>query len=623
MYSKIAYFFIYLSCLLLPVVVQAQTQSTIISSTVGDNNLTISASAESKLTFPLSSLPTDATIENCIFQITTATNLTAKFRLDLFLAENNTFPSELDNNNRLMAFMMLDAGVKKDSIISIEIDNPFISINKPNSLVIKLKGALSAVEFVNKKTIPGYCPRLIITYSLPNTATQTNWAMSQADRQHTASTYSRFAGEKPSAWVANEVKDLGDVQTDLVMYANKIYTVGYKEGKTNLYAIEPYSKNAVVVGENLPVHSKQAMPAINGNGVFYYFTANAAHCIELANRNIKTENVITYSSIEAPIASPTIGQDGALYLVMTNNVYAYSPFPEHKQLWLYSLADKKSPITLNKAGTIAYFVSYQKDSIFAVNTSNGKQIASATIAGLTNVENEGATIPLVDNAGNVYVSNKLTNATTIDIFNEKLGLIRRVSGTNMSRPVMGAGDFVFWVNNGILTKATADKDNSTSTLSSGLSVHSIVADASNNVYCLGKNRVLYTYIDVTNNYSVGTIDYQKAMIIAPDGVLYTATNSLVYKFSPSTYTGNYTVTATDIQNNNTVFRGTTLNIPTNINVDKTQTFVGGKLVVTANGTSSPTFNTKANVSLIGNTGISFQPGFHVKQGATLACKVGN
>lgn len=622
MYQKIYLYLLMLGTAFLPTEMLAQIPTVVIASSLG-SDMTISGTSLRDVTFPLTTIPAGATIESCMLQLTAAQAVASQMNLSAHLGNDNTFPEGIQNNNRRIGYLVLDAGVKKDSTFEIKVNKLFIEQNIGKNFKVTLKGGDNGSVVLTNQTPIGNCPRLLITYSLPNTATQTNWAMSQADRQHTASTYSRFAGEKPSAWAANEVKDLGDVQTDLVMYANKIYTVGYKEGKTNLYAIEPYSKNAVVVGENLPVHSKQAMPAINGNGVFYYFTANAAHCIELANSNKKTENVITYSSIEAPIASPTIGQDGALYLVMTNNVYAYSPFPEHKQLWLYSLAGKKSPVTLNKAGTIAYFVSYETNTIFAVNTSNGKQIASATIAGLTNVENEGATIPLVDNAGNVYVSNKLINASKIAIFDEKLKPIRTVEGTNMSRPVMGAGDFVFWVNNGILTKATADKDNSTSTLSSGLSVHSIVADASNNVYCLGKNRVLYTYIDVTNNYSVGTIDYQKAMIIAPDGVLYTATNSLVYKFSPSTYTGNYTVTATDIQNNNTVFRGTTLNIPTNINVDKTQTFVGGKLVVTANGTSSPTFNTKANVSLIGNTGISFQPGFHVKQGATLACKVGN
>lgn len=620
-------FILFNFCILLQSLVFAQSIKTVfIANTTSASNMTIGTTPSSSITFDLNTIPISATIDSCKLLLVCATNITNKTMLDITLAQG-TFPdaTQVVNNNKRICYLSLDKGVKQDSVLRANVNPAFISKNLYKTLGISLKVHKNTLTFANKSLLPGNCPRLVVYYTLKNYQ-KVEWAGAQGDAQHQAQTATNFGGIIPTGFTCEKVTEITNNQQDLVMYKNKIYVAAPGEinalKAANLYAIEPNTKNKTRIATNLD--NSIQMPVIDYAGRLYYISENKVSVFDLNNGNAKTEP-ISISGMKTIKVSPTIGKDGTLYLVLSNIICAYSPFPQHRLLWQYSLSGDKSPLTLNPEGTIAYVASYTRDTLYAINTNNGRKIGEVAVA-LAPVQNEGATIPLVNNKGYIFVSNQLINATQISIFDKNLVPVNTIKETNLSRPIAGK-DIVFWMNNGNLIRA----DSMGNTLSkvlvkASLSTHSLVTDLSNNAYVLGMDNSLY-YIaaKATSAVSVKSQNaFQKALIIAPDGVLYTTTSDNLHRFTTTfastSFATDYTLGVADKQNNNICLRGKTVNIPNDY-------VLMNKKILLANETinlgTNTTIDKAADITLdIGKGGISFKPGFRVEKGATLSCKTG-
>jgi hypothetical protein len=560
------------------------------------------ASQAVNFSFNLSSIPASATIQACKLQLTVGKSLTVGLTLQIKIAELEVGSCFLNS-----------ASFPENEVFGIPC----------NSCVKKLGDhtlQLSLIVSNEKKSVNlsvfgngNHSPRLIIRYSLP-TEQPVDWSMSHANAQHSGNTFMRFGGAVPHEYIAKEVSVFGDIQKDLVMYKNKIYIIDNKNSKTTLYALNPITKSRTLIADTLRI--PVSMPIIDQFGRLYYFSENKVEVIDLENGNSK-KKVIDIDNNKLLKTSPTIGPDGSLYLVFNDGITAYTPYPAVQKIWHRGFSGTKSPVTMNKKGTIAYFVSYSTNKIFALGATNGNTINSHLLK-LIPTSNEGPTIPLVANNGNVYITNKLTNGDKIYALDSQLVQQKLIEGIKISQPVSGEGNNVYFVKDDSLynynTGASSFTDN--------IAVRSLVADQSDNVYCLGMDNKLYVYNGVKKSVFESTVSntaLQRALIIGKDGSVYSASSSSIMSFNANLNEA-YVLKENDNQYNNKTFRGKKTTIPKDYQLSKNQILLGlENLEIKEDVIITP----KANITLISNKKIGFERGFTVKKGAILSCKINN
>lgn len=626
---RFIYLSLFLFCFYCPSAFAQQMRTIITNGNSSNGNIEVTKIGV-KMGFSLKTIPEGAKIDSSILEIVTASDNKAKALMEINLNKPSIWPTTVKDEEKdsLINFRNVDNGIKANTLIRFRILKDFIEVNSQSGQLLnvsaKIKGTLS---IHNNKDRPGFLPRLVVYYTLPFIP-KIDWASSHANAQHTASTFWRTGGASLEKRNVQNIANIGSVQTDLLMYKGKVLVVGNQNAKTTLYAITPSEKN--IIADNLL--PPQTTPAIDFQGRLYYITANNISVIELENGNKKTE-VLTSSQISTVSEPPTVGNDGTLYLVMSNEIRAYSPFPENKLLWIYALEGTKSSVTLNKEGTTAYVVAYSKDSLIAINTNNGQKINMAKIPFVLNsVGSEPRTMPLVTNEEYIYVTDKAAASTKLVVFNRKLEQINYKESSKISRPSLGKEDTVFYAMFSSWYKHKAPTYSGTINIFPlhEYTFYSTGADASNNAYLLGENatkRSLFAY----NNNRIDTINITnqllKPLVVAPDGTLYSASSNTIYWIKPSSYNGNYTLNIQDLQWNQTTFRGNTIIIPKFIGggnqvipLSQEQKIIASDSIEVQNGV---VIADKANVTLgVGKKGISFKSGFTVKTGATLSCKTG-
>lgn len=602
--------------LALPYCLLAQTAVKTVIPALPGSETAVNSTDTAQLAFSLTSIPANAIIDSGYLRLTLRDDINgAQMVLVLYRAADK---KRIDN-------LSLHATDKKDATISIKIRpllipspaTPFnIRIYTPASAA---NSNLKAFFYSPDYTPAGTSPRIVVYYHLPENPV-VEWAGSHADQQHSGHTISSFAGSVPKMYRHASKISFSAIQSNLVLYKGLVYVIDNSQGQTRLYATNPLTKTKAEVAAGLPVQA--VMPTIDNWGRMYYTSSNWVQVIDLEHNGAITNAISLAGTITT---APTVAKDGSLYLVFADGLEAYSPYPEHKLLWKYPLTGKKSAVTLNREGTIAYIASYANNTVIALNTENSQVLYTAPV-GLHAADNEGATIPVVTNDGYVYVANRFANADSMFVFDSRLNRIQSISGSHISQPAYGKDSTVYFTKTGALVKCypyTAKE-----VAYPGNSPRSVLADMSNNAYLLypvGDNgSKLNVYIAETNNListnenTDGGID--KAMVIGADGILYTCTSNDLLVMPTDAFNDAYILQSNkDEELDNTTFRGSLLEVPASytlkhrkILVGQSGVSLGGNVQVSAD----------ASITVTSGGGISFKNGFTVKQGATFSCKTG-
>jgi hypothetical protein len=571
------------------------------------------------LSFDLSFIPAHAIIDSAKFDI--VLNNRTDGTTSIIVTYDGNLPPGV--TSKQINSRVLPKGTVAGTEIMLNVNKAFITASSPNRFNIILTNKIpNSVSGYYASANINLAPRIIVYYSYKNNAV--DWAGSHADGQHSGRTLMRFAD---AGHVSNfrmaPLQKFNKVQTDLVMYKNQVYLIDGAIGKTTVYAIDPVLNVQNKVGD---FDAVTQMPVIVPSGRMYYVSNNKVDVVNLHNYADR-KTAISLSTTEIVSAAPASGRDGSLYLAMNSVVRAYTPYPNHQLIWQYDMPDNKSTVALSPDETMAYVIN-RSGKLVVINTINGHEVNTTNLYMKTPDPNEGVTIPLVTTTGYVYVANKLIDADSIYVFNSQLGRVQSIGGVNLSQPVSGTDTLmktvntstVYFMNAGNLVQSFPTMSHVVIPFKTNLSVRSLISDMTNNIYCLGNDQVLYSYINGNLNISPANmgddVGFQKAMIIAPDGSLYTATSSSLFTLRP-VYKSDYSLKSTDAQLNNYTFRGNQLNVNGSYILQGKKILIGSQAV---NINTNVRLDPSANVLIESGGKVSFQTGFSVPVGAQLTIK---
>jgi hypothetical protein len=613
--------------------------------TAGDLQVTIrnNRNINSYLQFDLSTIPQNAKIESCVLLLVldtvppTITSVRVKQVLDNKLSSNNLsgqialrqiYASRYKESDTL-AFRSLTGTIERSLQQELASNDKKITFQLSTAYKnAPLSFYSSVLPKLETRQNPGFIPRLVVQYSpAPGGAT---WANSHADAQHTSRSSWRSMGPKANQPAVEKIYQLqAPIQKDMVMYKGRIYLIAPVAASYFLYAIDPITK-AIDSLQLTEVKVPDKMPAVDPFGIYYHITAQAVDVINLEN-NVITHPIKLPGQLNFIKASPTLGPDGTLYLSTSLFIYAYSPYPKHQLLWQYNPRGKNiSSVTLSVDGGTAYVVTESeaqdaRDGVIAINTINGR--GTRVPVDLVSSEDGNMMIPAVNQRGQLFITNGFPQGNALYIFDKQLRALDTIKGNRISQPSVAADGTVFYVKDGTVFNYTRDGSVRVASESVG-DVNSIVTDAGNNVYLLTDTKVFGfkkptssqppgnspKWMDITHNAGL-----QRAMMVAPDGSIYSASSTALYTIRSRNFTpASYTVSASDLLLNKSAFHGQTLTLTENINSGYQQMFIGAESV----NINSVEIKAGAKVTLISGGTISFQPGFRLQKGAELSCKTG-
>src|SRR5262249_41213423 len=143
--------------------------------------------------------------------------------------------------------------ILKDSVIAIEVENPFVTSNLGNFLKVDLvfaQGIPVTCGFYNKKGNPGYRPRLVLVYDAG--AQPGEWLQAHANAQHTRQLDREFKLNLLASCTAKKLGDFRDVRQDILVYKGSIYVMAQdNQNRINLMVVDPNTLGVTTVLENL------------------------------------------------------------------------------------------------------------------------------------------------------------------------------------------------------------------------------------------------------------------------------------------------------------------------------------------------------------------------------------
>lgn len=607
------------------------------------NNLTVTNTNAVNITFVLSALPAGCTITNCAIKLTCLDNVSGPLTLQAHL-----IASVLPGGESMINNVRLKKDVKKDSTIDIAVSGPYFpkstadgSYNNTTYNIRLQTSQIASVSFYpsGNSAHQGYSPQLVISYTLPKIPTLTDWSSSNANAQHNGQTNMRYAGFAPSQYNLIKLDATGPVKQNMVIYKNQLYTICTKDGKTGLFSVDLDTYKAICRADNLAPPNVSTTSAIDPFGHLYFVNGdNQIRAIDIDNNYTRSANSITTPS--KIINSLSIGPDGCLYVPTDDHVAAYSSFPQNKLLWNLALDGSKSSVTLNKEGGIAYVVSVLPPvsletaaalQITAIDADNGKAIQRVKISG----SDPGTPpIPVIDRAGNVFVTNKFSNATKLYIFNANLDTLRTIGNNGDAISMVTGSNGIYFINKNEVFRCDGTTVTAINRVEGLRDIRSLISDQSNNIYCLAEDgKKLYSFNDKPNS-AVTTTDANifavMGLITGTDGTLYTATSNELYAIKPASFSGgDYDLNPSSQEENmnNLTFRAQKITIKSGYSLlahkiltAKTGVYVERNVIVKAPANKNA--DAATNIVIKSGGGIVLSPGFTVQQGAVFDCKTG-
>jgi outer membrane protein assembly factor BamB len=491
------------------------------------------------------------------------------------------------------------------------------------------------VSFWGRESVePAKAPRLLLTYVLPNSwPGRADWAQPRRDAQQSGASPWRFYNDKGAYTpVSFAVRPLGDqifanVSPPLLLYDRELVAVS----GANVQLM--HADGAPLRTIPLPVASKRI--GISPQGWLY---ATAENKVIMQPLQGALQFMIDIGGEETVLDTPTIGDDGSLYLVTSKFVYRYPPPPvppalTNVPLWRHPTVAESgknndvSRVALSVDGRTAYFVDKQGKAMIALDAVTGARIdkwQSPTLE-ISRGESEEMPTPVVA-GGMVFVTNHAPTGSQLYIINGKTGeLIKTISGNSITAPVVfGSVDkpSIYYLHDGTLRRWQRNSENGDGEEAVAITgcpeitkgADLLRADDSGNLYVLDRMQGALAVLPAAGGNCVplpGTAKLNLGnLIVAPDGSMfgYSREQKLV-RISP--------VAPGELTLSNQILKlsadGKTL-------IDNNDmTFRAAQVVTDPNLSLSLPANT--NINIVAGNSIVFRPGLRIAAGARLHASV--
>jgi hypothetical protein len=602
------------------------------------DNIVPSTTDGVELTFNLNTLPANCEIKSCQLQLTCEVPM--KDYSPQLIVSSAT--GKMITNRALKPLE-----TTKETVISLAIGTAYLPSPGDTGYRLWLKLshsiATSATFFSAKGTLgnrQGFAPRLVVTYNYKEgekPSPVADWASLYSNYQHTSQTPVYMKGAAPRSFEKTEVGGMGKVMQNLVMYRDHIYIIG--DNGPNVYSVDLTTLKTAVVSSALSGDKNNSTPVIDQFGHLYHAALNEFAVTDLNNNQ--------YSGARQAAGNInnglTAGPDGSLYVPCDNSISAYTPFPQNALIWDVYITSKKSAVTLNNAGTIAYVLTYNSGRaarLLAFSANTGKQIGNADI---TLDEEPGSDeflpAPVVDDNGYVYIANRVIGARHLYILKEGLTQFKEQIAGRVSMPAAMIDDHLkikgmYFIKDDALFKYDSDSLKATRLITveenpqQPFSVRSFITDQSNGIYYSRVGEAAFYYKPAASNTFVKTevpgVNFEKNLTIGVDGSLYTAVGNSLIAVKATSYRNSYKLTTPgeDQYRNNISFTGNYLTIQDEF-IFSNYKYLKALIGITFLGKATLTKNAEVLIK-VGKAGsVSFGNNFTVNKGAVLQVKTSN
>jgi len=557
-----------------------------------DNLLTISVdgnnnpTSEVLITFDLSPIPSGATIEKTTLRLVADPD---------YKSSSQTVQIYTDcNKNKSIGGWSINK--PKPSTSSTEdLRKTIIAAyngRKELSLLLSSKSRLSDWRYYSKENFAdtsSFKPRLIIEYKLDQHPART-----------TERTFWKFFFEPAQFKIKPFLAD-AVILSNPVFYKENIYLFAKPTSEsTNLYALffngdENWNKK---IGITPGAHA-----LASSNGILYSVGENRIELYDLKQEGVRL-NGKSIDDFKLSV-SPTLGADGSLYFERYGYIYGLNP--KQEELWRYpsapdaGKAEKVSRIALGPdAQKFAYALTRinKKNQLVAINTADG----SADMYGFNEKFSDFHRPVVVAGPEQEYIFFSACSVSD--------GILASYSGGEqiwekigpVSQPIADMeGKLLFLIQNGKLQ--AYDKFNGKAVCTSAradlAATSNLVMDGEENVYFWNNGTFLGYTKDCEPFFEQKLPDLPERLelLFAPDGTLFARSEtqrlSLILPTRPV-----FTLDQNNLRSD-TIYSADTIHVVENLNLDST-----------------------VNIILKAKDNISFGPGFSVKKGARLNCKVG-
>ncbi|GEM_PF-6752021 len=496
--------------------------------------------------------------------------------------------------------------------------------NRNNALycVLAAEEAETYQYYTDRAGDLGKQPKLVIQYHMPeNQVRKNSWPQYKYDAQHTGMLPWR-SNAAATGFKLNEVfspNGANYIMSDPVLNKGKL-VFAYQSAAPPMYRVRIISEKGALLAETAPddtIGLVKYGPIADRNSAVYCITGQSGNLMKVLDPD--NLRVISQKKLEnnaQAIALPVIGFDGSIYVSTNKGIYAYTPQPECKLKWIYtSGTNLLGAVSLDDEEGAVYFYDERLSSIVALNSIDGVEKWIAAIEKKINNDIPGdITVPVLK-SNLLYTTNGFRSGDRFYIINKTDGtIIKGIPGNGniISQPVAGTKN-VFIINNGQLETYGLALTPSTNTSSVPLNPTSaMAADADNNVYILNTEQGKQSFmlrtpgknsdIRLDINNSAGNLTGNR-LLLSPAGTAFIGNDNHILGISPTGFSveENITIPFSNASNFDSEF----------LYRSKGTIDVTGK-----------TINSTQNVIIHSGSAITFQPGFSVKSGGTLACNVG-
>ncbi len=479
----------------------------------------------------------------------------------------------------------------------------------------------------------GMQPRLIVEYSLPSRFMAGNWAQLKNDPQH--------SGQQ--TWRSNIPPNDVDVQfiikggtefyikNNPIIYDNDLIVPIEQTGngkKPQGYYIHRYSLESsaklIASSERLDGIIKY-QPVLIAPNLLLCITGRQGKRLNILDITNDFKQVPYLDYLFDPItAPPVIGTDGSLYLSTTGGLLAYPAYkpgnkirPKWKFAPLPNTANHHfSSVSLSKDERKAYVVLGDTDSLYTIDNTDGKILNRTALSFSINTSSNEAfiPIPIVDrNTGSVLLSSGDGKGKQVKIFDEA-GTLKHAlpkGDYSYSQAVVNSNG-AYVVKDGYLLQinletfsvqdsASFPELNPASTLVTNIEgfIYVLNTEANREACHIFLKDLLLTSETSLSRQFAGENLRNGRLLLAPDGNLVVGNDNFIALIRPS------------------VFIDRTPNLKLDQINDQSVYYAAESIRVKG----SVTVQNPNNAILYSRGSISFEPGFKVKKGAKLTCKV--
>ncbi|TKC06795.1 hypothetical protein FA048_16490 [Pedobacter polaris] len=564
------------------------------------------------VSFDLSVLPKDCIIESSSLQFATR-NVLVNTAVVL-----EVYKSDAER----ITFQSVKTSDTAKTLIAIDIKNKmYWPKSNSSTYAVTLKTTKNAGDLLELYGSPddavfeqGFAPKLIINYT-EAIVNKVDWGISNANAQHSSQSFMGIKGAIPSGYTVKSVEADGEIKLNLLLFKDNIYLYS----NSGIAKVNVRDLKMTKIKTGLVAATETSIPAIDNLGRFYYPNTENVSVIELGNNNNYSDKIKQNGKLVNAI---TLGADGSVYLPTINSISAYMPFPRNRLIWSYPFSGKKSTITLNEEGTIAYVAvsSNNATGILALDATNGRLISFKSLA----LKAEGSAnlaIPVLDKQGDVYIADKLRGADSLYVFKSNLSkLDKTITGANISIPTAGIEKGVLFIKNGFLMKYIDGNEVKFANMGYNGEVVSLISDQANNIFCLGADKKLYLLFNKESQFKkVENVNGGMALIMGVDGTLYTASNNNLTAIKPSAYTDDYTLVQADFNDDDLTFRGKKVITSKGFVISRNRVITAKEEVIL--GTDVQVSNATLMIKSAGK--ISFGKGFLIKKGSEVVVRTEN